>query len=96
MSVSPFAGWSPFKKFMVISSKGSAKMADRSPFKIHRELNLILGDMTIEVTKLGNGDLMVKEAGSNRDVLGHPCNCQSSQELNSSKGVICRNDLQCC
>ncbi|GFN82299.1 retrovirus-related pol polyprotein from type-1 retrotransposable element r1 [Plakobranchus ocellatus] len=60
MSVSPFAGWSPFKKFIVISSKGSAKVADRSPFKIHRELKSILGDETIEVTKLGSGDLMVE------------------------------------
>ncbi|GFO19451.1 hypothetical protein PoB_004595600 [Plakobranchus ocellatus] len=42
MNVSPFAGWSPFKKFMVmspfkkfmvISSKGSAKVADGSRFK---------------------------------------------------------------
>ncbi|GFO31829.1 hypothetical protein PoB_005833400 [Plakobranchus ocellatus] len=33
MSVSPFAGWSPFKKFIVISSKGSAKVIDRSPLK---------------------------------------------------------------
>ncbi|GFO29677.1 retrovirus-related pol polyprotein from type-1 retrotransposable element r1 [Plakobranchus ocellatus] len=44
MSVSPFSGWSPFKKFMVISSRGSAEVADRSPFKIHRELKSILGD----------------------------------------------------
>ncbi|GFN93763.1 Zinc-dependent peptidases, insulinase domain-containing protein [Plakobranchus ocellatus] len=42
------------------SSKGSAKVADRSPFKIHRELKSILGDETIEVTKLGSGDLMVE------------------------------------
>ncbi|GFN89422.1 hypothetical protein PoB_001592800 [Plakobranchus ocellatus] len=45
---------------MVISSRGSAKVADRSPFKIHRDLKSILGDETIEVTKLGNGDLMVE------------------------------------
>ncbi|GFO15002.1 hypothetical protein PoB_004150700 [Plakobranchus ocellatus] len=49
MSVSPFSGWSPFKKFVVISSKGSAKVADRSPFKIHRELKSFLGDETIQV-----------------------------------------------
>ncbi|GFO13711.1 RNA-directed DNA polymerase from mobile element jockey [Plakobranchus ocellatus] len=37
MSVSPFAGWSQFKKFMVISSKGSAKVADRPyiPLPMH-------------------------------------------------------------
>ncbi|GFN91654.1 hypothetical protein PoB_001816000 [Plakobranchus ocellatus] len=48
------------QNFLVISSKGSAKVADRSPFKIHRELKSILGDETIEVTKLGSGDLMVE------------------------------------
>ncbi|GFO48671.1 hypothetical protein PoB_007517600 [Plakobranchus ocellatus] len=58
MSVSPFAAWSLFKTLMVISSLGSAKVADRSPFKIHRELKSILGDETMEVTKLGSGDLM--------------------------------------
>ncbi|GFO25211.1 hypothetical protein PoB_005171600 [Plakobranchus ocellatus] len=60
MNTSPFAGWSPFKKFVVISSRGSAKEADRTPFRIHRELKSILGDETIEVTKLGSGDLMVE------------------------------------
>ncbi|GFO32771.1 hypothetical protein PoB_005927600 [Plakobranchus ocellatus] len=43
MSMSAFASWSPFKKLIVISSKGSVKVADRSPFKIHRELKSILG-----------------------------------------------------
>ncbi|GFO44336.1 ribonuclease hi [Plakobranchus ocellatus] len=56
MSMSPFAGWSPFKEFMVISSKGSAKVADRSSFNIHRELKSILGEETTEVNKLGSGD----------------------------------------
>ncbi|GFN97255.1 hypothetical protein PoB_002376100 [Plakobranchus ocellatus] len=45
---------------MVISSRGSAKVADRSPFKIRRELKSILGDETIEVTKIGCGDLIVE------------------------------------
>ncbi|GFO13694.1 hypothetical protein PoB_004019900 [Plakobranchus ocellatus] len=58
MSMSPFSGWSLFKKFMVISTRGSAMVADRSPFKIHRDVNLILGDETIEINKLGSGDLM--------------------------------------
>ncbi|GFO19514.1 hypothetical protein PoB_004601900 [Plakobranchus ocellatus] len=31
-----------------------------SPFKIHRELKSILGDETIEITKLGSGDLMIE------------------------------------
>ncbi|GFO14913.1 hypothetical protein PoB_004141800 [Plakobranchus ocellatus] len=56
MSVSPFLGWSPFKKFMVISSKRSAKVADRSPFKIYRKLKSILGDQI----KPDSGDLMVE------------------------------------
>ncbi|GFN80250.1 RNA-directed DNA polymerase from mobile element jockey [Plakobranchus ocellatus] len=69
MSMSPFAGWSPFKTCMVNNSKGSAKVADRSSFKIHRELKSILGgetiqsilgDETIQVTKLGSGDLIVE------------------------------------
>ncbi|GFO27740.1 hypothetical protein PoB_005424500 [Plakobranchus ocellatus] len=61
MSISPFVDWSPFKIFVMISLRGSAKVADRSPFKIHRELKSILGDETIEVTKLGSGGgLMVK------------------------------------
>ncbi|GFO41234.1 translation initiation factor eif-2b subunit alpha-like [Plakobranchus ocellatus] len=44
----------------IVENGGSAKVADRSPFKIHRELKSILGDETIEVTKLGSGDLMVE------------------------------------
>ncbi|GFO12736.1 hypothetical protein PoB_003924100 [Plakobranchus ocellatus] len=66
MSVSPFAGGSPFKQIMVISSKGSAKAADRSPFKIHREVKSILGDETIEVTKLGSSDLVVELKSDDR------------------------------
>ncbi|GFO24463.1 hypothetical protein PoB_005096800 [Plakobranchus ocellatus] len=42
------------------SSKGSMKVADGSPLKIHRELKSILGDETIEVTILSSGDLMVE------------------------------------
>ncbi|GFO41938.1 RNA-directed DNA polymerase from mobile element jockey [Plakobranchus ocellatus] len=104
MSVSPFAGWSPFKKFMVISSKGSAKVADRSPFKIHRELKSILGDETIEVTKLGSGDLMVelksndqaKKLGAIATFLDIPVTVSPHKSLNSSKGVIRSRDLWCC
>ncbi|GFN89047.1 RNA-directed DNA polymerase from mobile element jockey [Plakobranchus ocellatus] len=104
MSVSPFSGWSPFKKCMVISSKGSAKMADRSPFKIHRELKSILGDETIEVTKLGSGDLMVelksndqaKKLGAIATFLDIPVTVSPHKSLNSSKGVIRSRDLRCC
>ncbi|GFO26973.1 RNA-directed DNA polymerase from mobile element jockey [Plakobranchus ocellatus] len=104
MSVSPFSGWSPFKKFMVISSKGSANVADRSPFKIHRELKSILGDETIEVTKLGSGDLMVelnsndqaKKLGAIATFLDIPVTVSPHKRLNSSKGVIRSRDLQCC
>ncbi|GFO13719.1 ubiquitin-protein ligase e3b [Plakobranchus ocellatus] len=103
-SASPFAGWSPFKKFMVISSKGSAKVADRSPFKIHRELKSILGDETIEVTKLGSGDLMVelksndqaKKLGAIATFLDIPVTVSPHKSLNSSKGVIRSRDLRCC
>ncbi|GFN81301.1 RNA-directed DNA polymerase from mobile element jockey [Plakobranchus ocellatus] len=104
MSISYFAGWSPFKKFMVISSRGSAKVADRSPFKIHRELKSILGDETIEVTKLGSGDLMVelksndqaKKLGAIAKFLDIPVTVSPHKSLNSSKGVIRSRDLRCC
>ncbi|GFO39496.1 RNA-directed DNA polymerase from mobile element jockey [Plakobranchus ocellatus] len=104
MSVSPFAGWSPLKKFLMISSKGSAKVADRSPFKIHRELKSILGDGTIEVTKLGSGDLMVelksndqaKKLGAMATFLDIPVTVSPHKSLNSSKGVIRSRDLWCC
>ncbi|GFO03549.1 RNA-directed DNA polymerase from mobile element jockey [Plakobranchus ocellatus] len=104
MSVSPFASWSPFTKFMLISSKGSAKVADRSPFKIHRELKSILGDETIEVTKLGSGDLMVelksndqaKKLGAIATFLDIPVTVSPHKRLNSSKGVIRSCDLWCC
>ncbi|GFO40873.1 RNA-directed DNA polymerase from mobile element jockey [Plakobranchus ocellatus] len=100
MSVSPFAGWSLFKIFMVISSRGSAKVADRSPFKIHWELNSILGDEIIEVTKLGSGDLMVelklnkqaKKLGAITTFLDIPVTVSPHKSLNSSKGVIRSRD----
>ncbi|GFO26801.1 Gag-like protein [Plakobranchus ocellatus] len=104
MNMSPFARWSPFKKFMVISSRGSAKVADMSPFKIHWVLKSILGDETIEVTKLGSGDLMVelksneqaKKLGAITTFLDIPVTVSPHKSLNSSKGVIRSRDLQCC
>ncbi|GFO24244.1 RNA-directed DNA polymerase from mobile element jockey [Plakobranchus ocellatus] len=104
MSMSPFAGWSPFKNFMVISSKGSAKVADRSPFKIHKELKSIVGDETIEVTKLGCGDLMfelktndqAKKLRAIATFLYIPVTVSPHKSLNSSKEVIRSRDLRCC
>ncbi|GFN74857.1 Gag-like protein [Plakobranchus ocellatus] len=104
MSGSSFEGWSPFKNFMVISSKGSAKVADRLPFKTHMELKLILGDETIEVTKLGSGDLMVelksndqvKKLGAITIFLDIPVTVSPHKSLNSSKKVIRSCELRCC
>ncbi|GFO05668.1 Gag-like protein [Plakobranchus ocellatus] len=89
---------------MVISSKGSAKVADRSPFKIHRELKLIPGKETIEVTKLASGDLMVelksndqvKKLGAIATFLDIPVTVSSHKSLTSSMGIILSRDLQCC
>ncbi|GFO45317.1 hypothetical protein PoB_007182200 [Plakobranchus ocellatus] len=58
--LSPSTSWSPFKIFMVISSKGPAEVADRSPFKIQSELKSILVNETNEVTKRNSGDLVVE------------------------------------
>ena len=38
MGSSPLLGWSPYVKFMVISSQDERKVAAKSPFKINREL----------------------------------------------------------
>ncbi|GFO26029.1 RNA-directed DNA polymerase from mobile element jockey [Plakobranchus ocellatus] len=89
---------------MVINSKGSAKVAHRLPFKIHRELKSILDDKTIEVTKLGSGDLMIelklnnqaKRLGAIVTFLDIPVSVSPHKSLNSSKGVIRSCDLQCC
>ena len=42
MGSSPLMGWSPYIKFMVISSQDDQKVAAKSPFKIQRELVKIL------------------------------------------------------
>ncbi|GFO00765.1 Gag-like protein [Plakobranchus ocellatus] len=104
MSVSLFAGWLPFKKSMVISSKGSAQVVDRSPFKIHRELKSILSDWTIEVTKLGSVDLLVelksndqaKKLGAISTFLDISVTVSPHKSLNSSKGVIRSRHIRCC
>ncbi|GFO04459.1 hypothetical protein PoB_003096400 [Plakobranchus ocellatus] len=92
------------QKFMMNSLKGSAKVADRLPFKIHRELKSILGDETIEVTKLGSGDFMVvlksndqaKKLGAIVTFLDITVTLSPQKSLNSSKGVIRCRDLCCC
>ncbi|GFO27410.1 RNA-directed DNA polymerase from mobile element jockey [Plakobranchus ocellatus] len=104
MSVYRFVNWSLFKTFMVINSRGSAKVADRSSFNIHRELKLILVNETIEVTKLGSGDLMVKlksndqakKLGAIAMFLDIPVTVSPHKSLNSFKGVIHSCDLRCC
>ncbi|GFO40936.1 RNA-directed DNA polymerase from mobile element jockey [Plakobranchus ocellatus] len=92
------------KKIVVFSSKGSAKVADRSPFKIRIELKSILDDETIEVTKLDSGDLMVelktkdqaKKLGAIATFLDTPVTVSPHKSLNSSKRVIHSRDLRCC
>ena len=60
MGSSPLMGWSPYVKFMVISSQDDRKVAAKSPFKINRELVKILGAESHGVTKQRSGDLMVE------------------------------------
>ncbi|GFO04529.1 RNA-directed DNA polymerase from mobile element jockey [Plakobranchus ocellatus] len=100
--MSSFAGWSLFKKFMVISSKGFAKVADRSPCKVHKKMKSILGDETIEVTKLGSGDLIIElkskdqatKLGAIATFVDIPVTVSPHKSLNSSKGVIRSRDLR--
>ncbi|GFO14564.1 hypothetical protein PoB_004106900 [Plakobranchus ocellatus] len=76
-------------------------MADRSPFKIDRELKSILGDETIEVNKLVSGDLMVKlksndqakKLGAIATFLDIPVTVSPHKSMNSSKVVIRNRDL---
>ncbi|GFN98583.1 RNA-directed DNA polymerase from mobile element jockey [Plakobranchus ocellatus] len=76
----------------------------RSLAQIHRELKSILGDGTIEVTKLGSGDLIVelksndqaKKLGAIATFLDIPVTVSPYKSLNSSKGVIRSRDLRCC
>ena len=51
MGSSPLMGWSPYVKFMVISSQDNRKVAAKSPFKIQQELVKILGTEPHGVTK---------------------------------------------
>ncbi|GFN80539.1 RNA-directed DNA polymerase from mobile element jockey [Plakobranchus ocellatus] len=82
------------------------KVSNKSPFKIHRKLKSILGDETIEVTKLDSGDLIVelksndqaKKLGAIAAFLDIPVTVSPHKSLNSSKGVIRSRDLdlRCC
>ncbi|GFN80274.1 nucleic-acid-binding protein from mobile element jockey [Plakobranchus ocellatus] len=49
---------------MVISSKGSSKVVNRSPFKIYRKLKSILSDETIECQCYGHGKDRCKKTAS--------------------------------
>ena len=60
MESSSLMSWSPFVKFMVISSQDNRKVAAKSPFKINIELIRILGAEPHGVTKQRSGDLMVE------------------------------------
>ncbi|GFO22886.1 RNA-directed DNA polymerase from mobile element jockey [Plakobranchus ocellatus] len=79
-------------------------MADRSPFKIHRDLKSIIGDETIEVTKLGSSDLMVelkpnhqaKKLGAYTTFIDIPVTVSPHKSLKNSKRVICSRDLRFC
>ncbi|GFN88224.1 RNA-directed DNA polymerase from mobile element jockey [Plakobranchus ocellatus] len=70
----------------------------------HRELKSIQCDKTIEVTKLGNGDLEVelksndqaKKLGAIATYLGIPVTVSPHKSLNSSKGVIPSRGIRCC
>ncbi|GFO36176.1 RNA-directed DNA polymerase from mobile element jockey [Plakobranchus ocellatus] len=82
----------------------SVKVADSSPFTIHKELRSILGDETTEVTKLGSGDLMVELKSNDQakklraiaTFLDIPVTVSPHKSLNSSKGLIRSRDLRCC
>ncbi|GFO29437.1 RNA-directed DNA polymerase from mobile element jockey [Plakobranchus ocellatus] len=82
----------------------NAKVADRSPFKIHEELKSIQDNKTIEVTKLGSGDLMDQlksnDQGKKLEAIAKfldiPVTVSPHKSLNSSKEVIPSCDLQCC
>ncbi|GFO02029.1 RNA-directed DNA polymerase from mobile element jockey [Plakobranchus ocellatus] len=74
------------------------------PFKIHRELKSILGDETIEVTKLGSSDLMVELKSNDQakklraiaTFLDIPVTISSHKSPISSKRIIRSHDLRRC
>ena len=104
MGSSPLLGWSPFVKFMVISSQDNRKVAAKSPFKINRELIRILGAEPHGVTKQRSGDLMVELHSKEQErklenvssFLDVPVTVRPHKSLNTSRGVIKHSDFQDC
>ena len=102
MGSSPLLSWSPFVKFMVISSQDNRKVAAKPPFKINRELIRILGAEPHEVTKQRSGDLMVQFRSKEQEkkledvssFLDIPVTFAPHKSLNTSKGVIKHSDFQ--
>ena len=104
MGSSPLLGWSPYVKFMVISSQDERKVAAKSPFKINRELVKILGAEPHGVTKQRSGDLMVELRSKEQErklervssFLDVPVTVRPHKSLNTSRGVIKHSDFQDC
>ena len=104
MGSSPLLGWSPYVKFMVISSQENRKVAAKSPFKINRELVKILGAEPHGVTKQRSGDLMVELRSKEQErklervssFLDIPVTVRPHKSLNTSRGVIKHSDFQDC
>ena len=104
MGSSPLMGWSPYIKFMVISSQVGQKVAAKSPFKIQRELVKILGAEPHSVTKQRSGELMVELRSKEQErklekvisFLDIPVTVGPHKSLNTSKDVIKHSDFQDC
>ena len=104
MGPSPLLGWSPYIKFMVISSQDDRKVAAKSPFKINRELVKILGAEPHGVTKQRYGDLMVELRSKEQErklervssFLDIPVTVRPHKSLNTCRGVIKHSDFQNC
>ena len=89
---------------MVISSKDAkdGRVADKSPFKINKELQRILGCEITGVTKLKSGDIMielhriehVEKIKNAKTFLGIPVSVTAHKSLNTSRGVIRCRDLR--
>ena len=103
MGSSPLMGWSPYVKFMVISSQDNRKVAAKSRFKIQRELVKILGALH-GVTKQRSSDLMVEPRSKEQErklenvisFLDIPVTVGPHRSLNTSRGVIKHSDFQDC
>ncbi|GFO17359.1 Gag-like protein [Plakobranchus ocellatus] len=93
-----------FQSFSMQAQKDLRRWPTGIYIQLHRELKSILGDETIEVTKLGSNDLMVelksndqaKKLGAIATFLDIPVTVSPHKSLNSSKGVSLSRDLRCC